>query len=93
VDIPYLVGIGPPAVTVGDGAAAAERSTPEVRHAVAAAALVDGSDVAVALCGATVTVGRREEFSTAAQDGGPIHAVCRGLAEAAYEAARRQPGE
>jgi hypothetical protein len=59
-------------------------------HAVAAAAIVDGSDSAIALCGATVRVWRGSMFPPSDSDSAVLHDVCAELVVAARHAATSQ---
>lgn len=97
MDIRYVTGIDrEPAPMVADlvlddparGAVRDDR----MQHAVANGALVDASDVAVALCGAAVWVRRGRLFPESGADGGDVHAVCLDLAAAAQRAGNANRG-
>jgi hypothetical protein len=62
-----------------------------MHHAVAAALVIDGSDSAVALCGATVRVDSTRRFSASGPNHGLAHEMCLALVVAARSAADSAP--
>jgi hypothetical protein len=89
----YLVGtaseetraVGDPAAGSPEGKGAVEGAG--THHAVAPAAVVDGSDLAVALCGAKVRVWTAGPFPFPGADSDDIDQVCLQLVAAARRAA------
>lgn len=95
----YLVGtaseqqraVGVQSVVLGDGMGAVEGAG--MHHAVAPAAVIEGSDVAVALCGATVRVWRAARFPYPGANSDDIDQVCLELVAAAHRSAASEADE
>jgi hypothetical protein len=96
VVIRYVLGTdGEQTRVVGDRAARHARAKGAVegtglQHAVAEASLVDGSDSAVALCGARVRVWRADPFPYPGASSDALDEVCLGLVSAALRAAEAE---
>lgn len=83
--VDYLLGTDGEATSRSDAYAVGDG-----RHHAVAAAAVDGSDTAVALCGATVRVWLGHTFSTTVTDSAVLHETCADLVAAARHAATLQ---